>query len=131
MKEFVVTYLAALILFQGIFANTDILFEASELIEDYQLHKVKYGDDFSTFISKHFGDLKESHQKQHQKENEKHNHPIQNNTGNSYQIDYTISASFVIMKNEIEINSTTSNFHYADLFSKFEKQKIFQPPRLA
>jgi len=130
MKEFVVTYLAALILFQGIFVNTDIIFETSELIEDYQLHKVKYGDNLSTFISKHFGDLKESHKKQHQKEHEQHQHPVQNNTG-TYQIDFTFSASFVVMKNEIEITLSTSNFHYADLFSTFEKEKIFQPPRLA
>ncbi|MDC9722725.1 MAG: hypothetical protein PSN34_08115 [Urechidicola sp.] len=54
MKKFVVTFLATLILSQGVFANTDILFEASELIEDYQLHKVKYGDDLATFISKTF-----------------------------------------------------------------------------
>ena len=130
MKEFVVTYLAALILFQGIFTNTDILFEASELIEDYQLHKVKYGDNLSTFISKHFGDLKESHKQQHQKERKQHNHPIQNNTGNSFQVDYTLVASFV-MKNEIEITSSTSNYRYSDLLSTFEKQKIFQPPRFA
>ncbi len=130
MKKFVVTYLATLILSQGIFANTDILFETSELIEDYQLHKVKYGDNLSTFISKHFGDLKESHKKQHQKEHEQHKHPVQNNSGTN-QLDYTLSASFFIMKNVIEINSSTSNYHYSDLFSTFEKRKIFQPPRIA
>ena len=132
MKKCFASYLAVLILSQGIFANTDILFETSELIEDYQLHKVNYGDDLSTFISKHFGNLKESHQKQHQKEHEQHKHPVQNNAGNTtYQIDYAFSASFVMMKNVVEIISSTSNFHYSDLFSTFERRKIFQPPRFA
>jgi hypothetical protein len=68
MRKIIVTYLASLILLQGVVANTDLIFEISELTEDYQLHKKNYGDDLTTFISKHFGDLKESHKEQHQKD---------------------------------------------------------------
>lgn len=130
MKKFVVTYLASLILFQGIFANTDIIFEISELTEDYQLHQIKYGDDFTTFISKHFGDLKESHKEQHQKEHKEHEHPVQN-TGSSLQVDFTLLAFSFTDKSIIEYDASASNFNYIDLHSTFEKQKVFQPPRIA
>jgi len=130
MKKFVVTYLASLILFQGMFANTDIIFEISELTEDYQLHKKKYGDNLTTFISKHFGDLKESHKKQHQEEHKHHKHPVQN-TGSSLQVDFTLLALSFTDKSIIEYDASASNFNYLDLHSTFEKQKIFQPPRIA
>ncbi|MFK5878009.1 MAG: hypothetical protein QM478_00790 [Flavobacteriaceae bacterium] len=130
MKKVVVTYLASLILFQGLFTNMDLIFETSELIEDYQLHKVKYGDNLTTFFSKHFGDLKESHQKQHQQEHKQHKHPVQNNTGNNQLVDFTLLALSYNNKNIDEIDTTSSNFHYFDLHSTFEKQEIFQPPQL-
>lgn len=131
MKKVVVTYLASLILFQGIFANTNLIFEISELTEDYQLHKKKYDDNLTTFISKHFGDLKESHKEQHQKEHEQHKHPVQNNTGSSLQVDFTLLAFSFTDKSIIEYDTSASNFNYIDLHSTFEKQKVFQPPRIA
>ena len=130
MKKFVITYLASLILFQGLFANTDLIFEINELTEDYELHKVKYGDDLTTFISKHFGDLKESHKEQHQKEHEQHKHPVQNNIGSSLQVDFLLAFSFTD-KSILEYDVSASNFNYMDLHSTFEKQKIFQPPQQA
>lgn len=130
MQKFIVTYLATIILFQGIFVNTDVLFEINELLEDYQLHKTKYGDNTYTFLSKHFGDLKESHKKQHQEEHEQHKHPSQDKLANVSQFDYTFNRCNFTIKNVVEINADTSNFHYSDLFSTFEKQKIFQPPKL-
>ncbi|PCI08678.1 MAG: hypothetical protein COB73_06600 [Flavobacteriaceae bacterium] len=130
MKSFIVTYLALLILFQGIFANTNTLFEISELIEDYQLHSVKYGDDAMSFLSKHFGDLKEDHKKQHQQDRKGHKRPAQNKIGGSH-VDFTLQASYFTINNEIEIDLLDSNFHYLDLFSTFEKQPVFQPPQLA
>ena len=131
MQKIVVTYLASLLLFQGVFLNTDILFEVDELLEDYQLHKVKYGDNLTTFISKHFGELKESHKNQHQEEHQQHKHPTQDKIGNSNQVDFTVNHIRFLIKNIIEVNNLKSNFHYTDLFSSFEKQKIFQPPRFS
>ena len=129
MQKIIVTYLASFILFQGVFLNTDILFEINEVLEDYQLHKTKYGDSTYTFLSKHYGDLKDAHKEQHQEEHKEHKHPAQDQITNSIQVDYTLQQHRYKLKSVIEINSTLSKFHYIDLFSTFEKQKIFQPPQ--
>jgi len=129
MKNFIVTYLALLILFQGVFVNTNTLFEMNDLIADYQLHKTKYGDTAYSFLSKHFGDLKEDHKIQHHQDREQNKLPIQNKISNTFQTAFTIQAHQLALKQHLEINQVTSNFHYSDLFSTFEKQKIFQPPR--
>ena len=129
MQKIIVTYLASLILFQGVFTNSGILFEINELAENYQLHQSEYGDNLSTFISKHFGDLKESHKEQHQEEQKQHNHPTQDKIGGLSQIDYTFNQTYLILENPIKVNKSLTNYHYLDLFSTFEKQKIFQPPQ--
>ena len=54
MQKILNITLSLIILFQGMFAFIDISFEMEELHEDFVIHQVKYGDDFSTFFSKHF-----------------------------------------------------------------------------
>lgn len=129
MKKIIVTSLASLILFQGVFMNTDILFEIDEMLIDYQFHKTKYGDNTYTFLSKHFGNLKESHKKEHQKEHEQHKHPIHDQSANTLKIDYTFQNYQFILENEVELILKSTTFHYKNLFSSFEKPTIFQPPR--
>jgi hypothetical protein len=130
MQKSLITYLAIFLLYQSMFINVNILFEFSELVEDYQVHKSKYGDSFYTFFSKHFGDLKESHKEQHKEEHKHHNHPIQNDIGPNVQEVYVLQYVNFNMQNSIEVISKSNNFGYADPFSTFEKQKIFQPPKL-
>lgn len=131
MQKIVVTYLAVLVLFQGVYSSTDILFEIDEILQDYQLHKTKYGDGLTAFLSKHFGDLKEAHKKQHQKDHKQHKHPVKDQLVNTTHIDFTFSHCYVVIKNEIEVCDEPSGFWYINLFSTFEKQKIFHPPQLA
>lgn len=131
MQKGLITYLAIFILFQSMFANINILFEISEVVEDYNLHQTKYGDSLATFISKHFGDLKESHREQHKEEHEHHNHPIQSELANSVQEVYVLQQYDFSLEGIVKIISKTDNFYYKNSFSNFEKQKIFQPPRIA
>lgn len=130
MQKLLVTYLSLLFLFQSTFTNIDVAFEINELVEDYQFHKVKYGDDLTTFFSKHFGSLKESHQEQHRQEHKEHKHPA-NDFNNHAQVDYAFYDNNFIPQTTIEIIQKKSNFYYKDKFSTFEKQKVFQPPRLS
>jgi hypothetical protein len=131
MQKIIVTYLAVLVLFQGVYSSTDILFELNEVMEDYQLHKTKYGDNLTTFISKHFGDLKDAHKKQHQKDHAQHKHPVKDQLVNTSNIDFTFNNCYFVIKTEIELNTKPAGFWYINLFSTFEKQKIFHPPQLA
>ncbi len=129
MQKTLVTYLSLLILFQSTFINVDLAFEINELVEDYQLHKVKYNDNLTTFFSKHFGDLKESHKEQHKQEHKEHKHPA-NDFSNHIQTDYAFYNNSFKHQTLIEITQNQSNFYYQDKFSTFEKQRVFQPPKL-
>lgn len=129
MKNLLISTLASFILFQGMFVYLDVSFEINEILEDYQLHKTKYGDNISSFLSKHYGDLKESHKEQHKKEHQQHKHHDNLEINNS--VDYVFSCYHIEINPNIEINNRTTNFYYKDLFSTFEKQKIFQPPRFS
>lgn len=127
MKKTISTIASLLILVQGMFSFVDFSFLLNETIADYKLHQNKYGDDLITFFSKHFGDLKEQHLAQHRKEHQEHKHNHEMNF--SVQIDMLWDNP-----NDYDANFNTvfykkNNFTYKDLFSSFEKQKIFQPPR--
>ena len=121
--------LALFILFQGLFAYVNISFEMSEVLADYQIHKAEHGDSLLTFLSKHYGKLKEVHKKEHQEEHKKHKH--HNEMEISFHVDFICDTQTINLPNTVEILTQQLNFHYKDLFSNFEKQKIFQPPRLA
>jgi ABC-type Zn2+ transport system substrate-binding protein/surface adhesin len=120
--------LAILILFQGMFAYIDISFELEEIHEDFIVHQAKYADDFTTFLSKHFGDLKEEHQAQHQEEHQEHKH--HNEMELNTHFDYFIDNLAISIPKKIIISTQEANYYYQDLFSNFEKQKIFQPPQV-
>lgn len=103
----------------------------SELVEHAEFHAKEYGDDFSDFLSKHYGDLKQKHQKQHEQEEHHHlpfdHHDCKTNTLASV---YLIKKELLITSNKLYVNKVM-NFSYNDLFSNFEKQEIFQPPQVA
>ena len=128
MKSFANILLATLILFQGMFSYVDISFQLEELLQDYKIHQVKYGDDLQTFISKHFGDLREQHQEQHKKEHQEHHHHDINDV--NLHVDYVCFKNYIKVPKKDTIFFKTDNFRYKNLFSTFEKQKIFQPPRV-
>jgi len=129
MLKILVTYLSVIILFQGISSNASVFFEMGEIIKDYQIHKIEYNDTLATFLSKHFGNLKNSHQQQHRKEHQQHKHPI-NDLHSSVEFEYISCIEDFVIDLTIKIEKTPTNFYYQDKFSTFEKQKIFQPPRV-
>lgn len=120
-------FISSLILVQSFNIHFGDILKLTELMEHVELHKKKYGDGFTVFFSKHYGDLKQSH-----KEEEKdHSHPPINHDFSSQ-----LQASFVINIISFSLASTQiiktyTNFHYLDMLSVFEKQKIFQPPQIA
>ena len=97
------------------------------------MHKEKYDDNFLVFFSKHYGDLKESHKKQHQEEEENRSHkPIDHDCNFHVQTDIVLNTTSIsVTRNTLQIIEKTTNFYYQDKHSTFEKQKIFQPPRIS
>jgi hypothetical protein len=117
-------------LFQSMNIHLEDILNVKEFFEHAQLHKQKHNDSFLSFISKHYGDLKETHKKEHQEEEKNHEHsPINHNCSSQLPVDLAFEVYQIhIPKISLEIESQP-NFYYKDLFSTFEKEKIFQPPR--
>jgi len=123
--------IASFILVQSFNFHIGDVLKLNELIEHAEFHKNKYGDGFLVFISKHYGDLEQSHKKQHEEEKKNNSHtPINHDSGSQVQV------SFLLSKNSFTIEipqliEKITKFYYQDKFSTFEKQKIFQPPKFA
>jgi len=123
-------FISSLILVQSFNIHFGDVLKLTELMEYAELHKKKYGDGFVVFFSKHYGDLKQSHKKQHKEEEKDHSHPpINHDCSSQLQASFVINIiSFSLVNTQIV--KTYTNFHYLDMFSAFEKQKIFQPPQI-
>lgn len=99
----------------------------SELIEHFQYHTEKYGDDVFTFFSKHYGELKDKHHDNHQKED--HNQlPFDHN------FNLNLLSSFILQKVKFSLTEKTTylqatNFHYFNNYTFIENSDIFQPPK--
>jgi hypothetical protein len=111
------------------FSFSDIL-QLNELIEHAQFHKEKYGDDFLTFLSKHYGEDKIEHEKDHQEElpeheklpfNHQHIHSIDCNSFVLNNLDFSFE------KVDFKEDKIT-NFYYLDIYSSIYKEGILQPP---
>lgn len=122
--------LASFILVQSFNIHLGDILKLNMLLEHAELHKSKYGDNFFVFLSKHYGDLKESHKKQHKEEEKSHSHlPINHDC--SSQIQSSFILNLIALHITIPLAKESSpNFYYQDKFSTFEKQKIFQPPKI-
>ncbi len=130
MSKLISLCIAILILFQSFNIHADII-KLTEIIEHAQLHHKRYGDGLLTFLSKHYGSLKESHKKQHQQEEKEHPHPpIQHDCGAQTNFSHALlSHSFALENLERKLEDK-ANFYYQDKFSTFEKQRVFQPPQI-
>ena len=123
--------IASFILVQSFNIHIGDVFKLNELIEHAEFHKNKYGDGFLVFISKHYGDLKQSHKKQHNEEEKNHSHtPINHDCSSQLQVSLLLSNNFFTIEIPQLVEKST-NFYYQDKFSAFEKKKIFQPPKFA
>jgi len=130
MKKVISILIAVLFLLQ----SSQICFEdfqrVDALLQDVSFHQTKYGDNFFVFLSKHYGELKESHKKQHQEEEQEHQHPPLSgdcHTQGQPVVIWQVQIPFLpVIYHQIEV---TQNFYYHDLHSTFEKPSVFQPPK--
>ena len=119
-------------LIQSINIHFEDIVKITELIDYANMHKERYGDSFDVFLSKHYGDLKESHKEQHEQEKqEQEQAPIEHDCKVQSQIVFLVNWNIYSFNSNQFIDYGKTKFHYQTKISTFEKQKIFQPPRIA
>jgi len=120
-----------LIFLQSINIHFKDLVELGQLVEHYQFHSGEYGDNFIVFVSKHYGELKDSHSKKHQEEQKDHEQlPFQHQQTQCAQPLVFIMGtdSFIYTRSEIPLASK-GNFHYQMSYSHIWGDDPFQPPK--
>lgn len=121
--------LAIFLLAQSFNLHSGDYFKLGALISHLEFHQDAYGDDLFTFISKHYGDKKSSHD-QEQKEREDHqrlpfNHNICSDSGQIFIIDLNKMA-YPLPGDELYSNA---NFHYQNSYTFLQNTDFFQPPK--
>lgn len=130
MNKLITIGTAVLIFLQSINIHFTDLAELDELIEHYQFHSAEYGDNFMVFMSKHYGELKDSHSEKHQEEQKEHEKlPFQHQTQCAQPLVFVMdSKSFIDSKSEIPLVQK-GNFHYQISYSTVWGDDPFQPPK--
>ena len=111
--------------------HIDDVMKLKELIEHAKMHSERYGDNLATFLSKHYGELEESHKQQHQQEKKE-----QPQSPNSHDCTAQVQVDFIAnpFDNSIStynlVDILKYNIHYSDNVSSHEKLKVFHPSKL-
>ncbi len=108
------------------------LVRIDDFIEHAQYHYEEFGDNLFVFISKHYGELKEEHNKTHQNEQSQHeqlpfNHVLGSHTSTIFIADF-------IEKEKISTpigQELSHQFFYLFPATSAASVDIFQPPKHA
>lgn len=120
-------FISLMILVQSTSVQIDGFDKIKKMVGHYSLHYEYYGDNFTIYISKHYGELKESHKQEH-KENE--DNCIHNECTSQLLANFTLGVSVInVLYSKFPIKETLK-YYNKELIPTFEKQKIFQPPQI-
>lgn len=125
--------LSLLLLLQSVHISFADLVRFDELVEHARYHQQQFGDNFLTFLSKHYGTQKEDHAQKHSEEKPQHEQlPFQ------HQAHMMGSYAFMLRQPLTELvfpldqsADYQPNFHYFRPGSTGFRSGIFQPPRQA
>lgn len=122
--------LSSLILVQSLNISIEDISKLNVLLEHAKYHQENYGDSFLEFLSEHYGSgITEGDNNNHKEHKDL---PFKHDNNTCYNLNWTInlSGAFVV-KNTTALESSTPNFFYKESTSMFEKQTVFQPPKLS
>ena len=125
--------LSLLLLLQSVHISLADLAQFDELMEHARYHQQQFGDNFLTFLSKHYGDQKEEHSQKHREEMPQHEQlPFQH-------LAHMVAAPAFLLRQPVFDLATPPDltgdgpapFYYFRPGSAGFKSGIFQPPRQA
>ncbi len=132
MKKIIHFILSVIILSQSMNVSAKDIIQMDDFFKHAQYHYEEFGDDLFTFVSKHYGELKEEHNKKHQNESSQHeqlpfNHHLGSHTSTIFLADFIeneqIPAPFG--------NLLSHHFFYLLPATSKATVDIFQPPKIA
>lgn len=132
MNKIVAIGTSLLIFLQSINIHFTDLMELDQFMDHYRFHCVEYGDSFTVFVSKHYGELKTSHSEKHQEERKEHEKlPFQDQSHCApiFVLNLDID-NFQCSKAEVPL-AKKGNFHYQMSYSLLRVDGLFQPPKRA
>lgn len=131
MTRLAAIVLSALLLLQGLPMGTGDLARLDELLEHARYHKEQFGDSFLTFLDKHYGDLKEDHDRSHQEERQQHEQlPFQQGPTQAFAQTCFLPGERFEWNTPEETPDTVSPPAYsAPALSSVCLGGVFQPPR--
>jgi hypothetical protein len=132
MKFLVSISLSAILLLQGFNFGLPDLIRVGDLLEHANFHAETYGDSFAVFLSKHYGELKEQHNREHQEEEREHEKLPFNHQASAHSFTGFVltNSNFDTLKFTV-ISVSTPIFFYENSYSSPGESGIFQPPRFA
>ncbi len=129
MHKIIAVLIASTILLNSFQIALTGLSQVGSFLEHIQYHSDRYGDNFSAFLSKHYGKLKDVHNKNHKEEKQNHEQlPFHQ------EISQQIFSVFLMPEQERSvlkrprIRYRSSNFFYKESSSLFNPEKLLQPP---
>lgn len=105
--------------------RADDLTKIPELIEHYQEHQEKYGDDLISFINKHYGGDKHEHES---KDRENHQE-LPFNHSHHICIDMKVDVPVFDLDTHLKSIETKDYFVYQTPYTVSQAYSILQPPK--
>lgn len=119
-----------MVLLQSFTIDLGDIAQFDELLEHASFHYQKYGDNFFVFVSKHYGELQNKHNKEHQEEKKEHEQlPFNHQSCSHYFMAFVLTTAHVPLLKLDPFMDTSPDFFYRESYSLFEKTDIFQPPK--
>ena len=131
MKAITTAFLSVFILAQSFNVSFGDFLHLQDLVVHYQYHQETFGDDVFTFVNKHYGELKEQHNKEHQEEREDHEKlPFEHQHSCTHTVIALLNQNDNLPElKAIPTDQVSANFGYQESYSLFSASGIFQPPR--
>ncbi|MEX2483880.1 MAG: hypothetical protein WED10_04955 [Brumimicrobium sp.] len=115
---------AFLMLLQSLHISIEDLVKIPEFVEHFQEHQEKYGDDFFSFMHKHYGAEKENHKSE---DSEHEDLPFHQH--HHFCVDLKVDIPLLFQLNTLEAIESKHFFVYTDPITTNVSHSIHQPPK--
>ncbi len=121
-----------IVLMQSFGISINDMIRLDDLLDHAQYHNEQFGDDLITFLEKHYGELKVTHQKEHQEEKPDHERlPFQHQSHTCCSVHFVITLQQEDLKIYEFQEFKTHKFFYQEPSSSIHLEGLLQPPRFS